>query len=563
MTNPAIGRSSILAVIVLYHRTPEASPAWTGLQQAVARISPRLQSFRVILYDNSPGASVPALLPAWATYRADSSNGGLSPAYNYALNIAEAEGYDWLLTLDQDTDLPGDFLDRISEYAIEVSGRGEIAVIVPQLREGEILLSPRIVLTGRTRAVPPRFVGVRREEVHAFNSAALWRVSAVRQIGGYSNCFRLDHLDIWMHHQLHRAGFRTYVAGDIQLQHCLSLLDYKKRIGAERYRDFLVAESAFCDLCKGPLERALLTARLFARLLRQKARGERVEILHLTLRAALDRMTVFKARRIARWSASVRAKVSGLRAGEPQKQCVSVCIASYNGVRFIEQQLRSILEQLDESDEVVIVDDGSTDGTVSIVRGLKDPRILLVRAGENRGVVRTFEEAIRRARGDLIFLADQDDLWASDKVAVTLNAFAENPEADLIVSDASLIDEDGNRIGESYYVVRGAFRSGLLENIIRCKYLGCTMAFRRCLRDVALPFPVGTNVLHDIWIGSVNALTGGTTVFVDRPLVHYRRHAKNVTGNHLLSRSRQLQIRWELCAALAELWWCRWRGKSR
>src|SRR3954463_2208062 len=90
---------------------------------------------------------------------------------------------------------------------------------------------------------------------------------------------------------------------------------------------------------------------------------------------------------------------------------VSVCMAAYQGERYIALQLRSILDQLCDDDEVLIVDDASKDCTCGEIEAVQDPRIVLIRNGANRGVLRTFETALTRSSGDIIFLSDQDDVW--------------------------------------------------------------------------------------------------------------------------------------------------------
>jgi glycosyltransferase involved in cell wall biosynthesis len=236
---------------------------------------------------------------------------------------------------------------------------------------------------------------------------------------------------------------------------------------------------------------------------------------------------------------------------------ISVCMAAHNGERFIRAQLKSILSQLGAQDEVIVVDDASTDGTSDCIRSFGEARILLIEHHENLGVLRTFESALRKASGDLLFLSDQDDLWAPNKVSIVSQVFEQDLDVDLTVSDAALIDENSVPLLGSYYEQRGGFQSGLLANVLHCNYLGCTMAFRRRVRDRALPFPSGSSVLHDLWIGASNALYGGKTLYIDQPLVLYRRHVNNATGNRRLTLLHQFRIRWNLCMSLT-LRWLRW-----
>jgi glycosyltransferase involved in cell wall biosynthesis len=208
-------------------------------------------------------------------------------------------------------------------------------------------------------------------------------------------------------------------------------------------------------------------------------------------------------------------------------------MAAYNGERYIADQLRSILDQLADGDEVVVMDDASRDRTVSIIEALRDKRVRVIRSSDNRGVVNSFERAIMEAKGDIIFLSDQDDLWKPEKVQRILQAF-DDPAITLVQSDANVIDADGNITAESFCKTRGGFVPGVILNIVRCHYLGCAMAFRRQILSRCMPFP--RNIpMHDIWIGIVNAYFG-KTAYVDEPLVQYRRHGENISRSGSLLR---------------------------
>lgn len=234
-------------------------------------------------------------------------------------------------------------------------------------------------------------------------------------------------------------------------------------------------------------------------------------------------------------------------------------MATYNGERYIKDQLNSILIQLCSKDEVIIVDDVSRDRTVEIINNFCDPRIHIIRNDSNRGVLATFERAIRSASGEIIFLSDQDDLWAPNKVSKFLNAFDSHPEATVVVSDAELINEHGERIVIPDFPPR-TFRPGLLANLYHSRYGGCRMAFRSSLLSKILPFPRDLDVLHDIWIGTVNSVLGGVTWYIDEPLTFYRRHGGNATSVVRLSRRRQVRLRLHLLWALMRLCFRRLRA---
>ena len=161
-----------------------------------------------------------------------------------------------------------------------------------------------------------------------------------------------------------------------------------------------------------------------------------------------------------------------------------------------------------------------------------------------------------------MFLSDQDDLWLPKKVETVLDAFAHDPAVMLVASDAMLIDEDGSKIGDSFYAKRGRFRAGLWSNLLIGKFHGCTMAFRATLLQNALPFPPGRLVHHDTWIGCVNAVIGGKTRYIAEPLVAYRRHSTNVTGRVRLSKYTRLKMRSQMLLGLLVFWTQRRRNKA-
>lgn len=232
------------------------------------------------------------------------------------------------------------------------------------------------------------------------------------------------------------------------------------------------------------------------------------------------------------------------------RPAVSVCMASHNGEKFIEAQLKSILDQLSDADEVIVVDDASKDSTCRRVLALQDARIRLIRHQQNAGVVRTFEKAIRLATRPFIFLADQDDVWVADKVQTVVDKFQKEPKLMLVAHDATLIEESGKAIGSSFLALRGGFSSGLWSNLWKNRYVGCMLAFRSELRSEILPFPYQYDILHDMWIGTRCAWIKTPVGYIDRPLILYRRHSTTATGREPNSRSKQLRIRMDLLAAL-------------
>lgn len=230
---------------------------------------------------------------------------------------------------------------------------------------------------------------------------------------------------------------------------------------------------------------------------------------------------------------------------------ISVCIATYNGAKYIAEQLASILKQLSAEDEVVVSDDGSTDGTIDIVRSLNDRRIRIVDGPRRHSPTLNFEWALRNAKGEYIFLADQDDVWLEGKVT---RCVEELQMCDCVVSDARVTDSLLNTTSESLFQLMHV-RRGRLSNLLwRNGYTGCCMAFKREVLSKALPFPTDIP-MHDIWIGNVAAFCGSLHFINDRLLL-FRRHdaAASCNGKRsTYSLWQKLSFRWHTLKNIVKL----------
>lgn len=230
---------------------------------------------------------------------------------------------------------------------------------------------------------------------------------------------------------------------------------------------------------------------------------------------------------------------------------ISVCIATYNGARYIAEQLASILKQLSAEDEVVVSDDGSTDGTIDIVRSFNDRRIRIVDGPRRHSPTLNFERALRNAKGEYIFLADQDDVWLEGKVT---RCVEELQKCDCVVSDARVTDSFLNTTSESLFQLMHV-RRGRLSNLLwRNGYTGCCMAFKREVLSKALPFPTDIP-MHDIWIGNVAAFCGRLHFINDRLLL-FRRHDTAASCNGKRSNYslwQKLSFRWHTLKNIVKL----------
>jgi glycosyltransferase involved in cell wall biosynthesis len=545
VSNQSAAAFRATAVIVLYGRAPADSPAYVSLLEARAELPAHDGEVSILLWDNSPSPVARLHLPDGIAYHHDPRNPGLAAAYNYALELAERNGSEWLVTLDQDTTVPCDYLASMAATVRIRSEISRVAAIVPQIAVGRKRLSPYYFAANCIpRWYPRGFHGAPRQCVAAFNSGAMIRVKALRQIGGYDLCFPLDQSDTEVFRKLHQYGKLVYIDGAFQLHHEFSMMDLGDRMTVDRYRSALQAESAFWDLHMNWLAGCERTLRLWLRLIRQWLRNEPGELRQITLEFLTARLLLGRRTRLQAWKDSLNESHLRKRGSSGSRPRISVCMAAFNGARFIEAQLHSILPQLAADDEIVIVDDGSQDDTVARVQSMRDSRIRLFAHRSNEGVVATFEDALRCATGDILFLSDDDDLWAPTKVRQTLDAFAAHPDVRVVISKVALIDESGARLPDSRVNRYGRFVPGFWRNILVNHYQGSAMAIRASLLGSVLPFPQRKSFLHDVWIGTRNEATGGKTAFIDEPLLFYRRHAQNVSQTHRFL--RQVKVRIEL-----------------
>lgn len=203
---------------------------------------------------------------------------------------------------------------------------------------------------------------------------------------------------------------------------------------------------------------------------------------------------------------------------------ISVCMATYNGEKYIKEQLSSILSQLSEKDEIIVSDDSSTDKTVEIIESFQDKRIKILKKNKFRQPNLNFENALKYSKGDIIFLSDQDDVWIENKVEIILNQLK---KYDLIVSDAFITNEKLNITNESLFSEVNSNR-GILKNIIKNTYYGCCMAFKREVLKKALPFPKTREIGHDLWLGII-ADRYFKVKFLKEKLIYFRRHENTLT----------------------------------
>lgn len=213
-------------------------------------------------------------------------------------------------------------------------------------------------------------------------------------------------------------------------------------------------------------------------------------------------------------------------------------MATHNGEKFIEKQLRSILKQLREDDEIVISDDGSVDKTIDIIKEVNDSRIRIVHYKQNKVYTKNkyssyyyasanFMNALKNSLGNYILLSDQDDIWNDNKVEMCLNELRKN---DIVSHNFGLIDEYDNII-EKKYLWNYDVTPWKIKMFLKTPYRGCCLAFTREVLNFSVPYPQKL-FLHDFWLGYNSVIGGYKFKYIDEPLIMYRRHKQNVSEIH-------------------------------
>lgn len=218
---------------------------------------------------------------------------------------------------------------------------------------------------------------------------------------------------------------------------------------------------------------------------------------------------------------------------------LSIAMATYNGEKFLEQQIDSILEQSYQDFELIICDDMSTDNTLNIIDTYinKYPNIKLYKNTHRLGLVKNFEKVINLCKGKYIALSDQDDIWKKNKLEILMNKMRQTEQAEtsapiMVHSDLKMINEENKTIENSYFEFRNYTLTNTknLNHILGpCGVMGNTILMNKALKKHILPFP-GDVIVHDYWIALINEVYG-KRITVDQPLVNYRIHKTNLSNS--------------------------------
>jgi len=221
---------------------------------------------------------------------------------------------------------------------------------------------------------------------------------------------------------------------------------------------------------------------------------------------------------------------------------ISVAMCTYNGEKYINEQINSILSQTIVPDEIIICDDVSTDNTIGIINDISNQIIKLHQNPKNLGFTKNFEQAIKMCSGDIIFLSDQDDVWLPNKVEVILNAFKDNPEAYMIFSDTYLVDKNLNVFPESLWDrLEVDYNKFNIYDLIQGPVVtGSSLAFKPIALDYTGSFPLIFG--HDEWMAFVLTSLGRATP-LNQKLIYYRQHEDQKYGVREKTKPESLFVR--------------------
>ncbi len=220
---------------------------------------------------------------------------------------------------------------------------------------------------------------------------------------------------------------------------------------------------------------------------------------------------------------------------------IDILLATYNGEKYIKEQIDSVLNQSYSNFNLIISDDASSDSTVEILKEYekKDERIKLIVQKENLGYIKNFEYLLTQVNSKYYMFSDQDDFWVKDKVLKSYNKLV-NENLDLVFCDLEIVDENLNKINESMMKYLKVDKRIKKYNDYRLLYLdncvpGCTIISKSEFLDLIFPLPNTTKYLiHDYWIALVISINGKFG-YIDEPLIKYRQHGNNQIGTDKIS----------------------------
>ncbi len=259
-------KSDILCVIVIYKLMLKNSISFNSIINSQENIN---KNRTIIIYDNSPESqNIPNSFPIQSIYFHDKDNGGLSAAYNFAVNYCSKKQIPWLLLLDQDTSLTKEYFSELDEILPTINLNEEVVCIVPKILSGRRKISPIILQTGGfIKKIKNDIHGIADFSITGINSGTLLKVDFIKSLGGFNPLFRIDMLDYWYFKMITKYHKKSYIMKST-LQHDLSIMDYST-VSVDRYENIIKAEFIFYRNYCSKNDLIIFCGRLFFRLIKQ------------------------------------------------------------------------------------------------------------------------------------------------------------------------------------------------------------------------------------------------------------------------------------------------------
>ena len=215
---------------------------------------------------------------------------------------------------------------------------------------------------------------------------------------------------------------------------------------------------------------------------------------------------------------------------------IDILMTTYNGEKYLKEQIESILNQTYKNINLIISDDCSTDNTRDILKEYQDlENIKIYYQDKNLGYVANFEFLLKHVESDIYMLSDQDDVWMPNKIEETFKKLEED-NADLVFTDLEVVNQKLELINKSFNKsMNKEHKIGKTLGTNQFEYLynnitGCTIMSKKKWIDEILPIPKGSKyVIHDSWIGLIISLNGKIS-YLDKPTIKYRQHSENQVG---------------------------------
>lgn len=256
----------IVAIIVLYNCNIEKSQTIISLLTNYYNNKNDFNDFSLIIYDNGVfNQKSKIIIPFQCEYVHDPTNSGLAVAYNYALKNFKTENNSWLFLLDQDSTLPIDFIYKLKLDLKIVQYNSEVVAVVPKMHHGNYFFSPsKIIYGGTMRPIDMTHSGIYKHNIFAIGSGSVIRLTFLKSINGFNEFFRIDSLDRWLYHIIHKMGKFVFVSNTI-LEHELSIMNYGKLLNKKRYENIMKYETYFMFFYKSNTENFIYYLRLIKR----------------------------------------------------------------------------------------------------------------------------------------------------------------------------------------------------------------------------------------------------------------------------------------------------------